>query len=163
MPPEGVSDGVIPLAQDVMKTHGVGSEGSGPFASAQSVGRSVQAGSGAIDPDGPIWHGDAFRPDAWAKVADGDPLPDAPVVLSKTQWLAERGRLGGRRAPLSLRLEPGEALDDIAADLLRFAMIALSFPKFADGRAFSTATLLRQKYRFAGELRAVGNVLSDQI
>ena len=45
----------------------------------------------------------------------------------------------------------------------RFALIALSFPKFADGRAFSTARLLREKHGFTGELRAVGAVLSDQI
>jgi uncharacterized protein (DUF934 family) len=97
------------------------------------------------------------------KPADGEPLPDAPVILSKARWLAERDRLAGRAAPLGLRIEPGESIDDLAADLGRFALIALSFPKFADGRAFSTATLLRDKHGFAGELRAVGNVLSDQI
>jgi phosphoadenosine phosphosulfate reductase len=85
------------------------------------------------------------------------------VVVSKARWLAERDRLAGRDAPLGLRIEAGEAVDDIAADLSRFALIALSFPKFVDGRAFSTARLLREKHRFAGELRAVGNVLSDQI
>ncbi len=44
-----------------------------------------------------------------------------------------------------------------------FALIALNFPKYSDGRAFSTARLLREKHGFAGELRAVGNVLNDQI
>jgi phosphoadenosine phosphosulfate reductase len=68
-----------------------------------------------------------------------------------------------RSAPLGLRLEPGEAIDDITGDLPRFALIALSFPKFSDGRAFSTARLLREKHGFTGELRAVGNVLADQI
>jgi phosphoadenosine phosphosulfate reductase len=97
------------------------------------------------------------------KAADGEPLPDAPVVLSKKRWLADRAALATRQAPLGLRLEPGETIDDIAADLSRFALIALSFPKFSDGRAFSTANLLRARHGFAGELRAVGNVLSDQI
>jgi uncharacterized protein (DUF934 family) len=119
--------------------------------------------AGEPHPDGPIWRGHAFHTDAWAKAADGEPLPDTPVILSKTRWLAEREQLAGRNAPLGIRIEPGEALDDIAADLGRFALIALSFPKFADGRAFSTATLLRDKHGFAGELRAVGNVLSDQV
>jgi uncharacterized protein (DUF934 family) len=119
--------------------------------------------SGDPNPEGPVWYGTAFHADAWVKPGDGDAIPDAPVILSKQRWLAERGRLSGRNAPLGLQLEPGETLDDIAADLARFAVIALSFPKFADGRAFSTATLLRDKHRFAGELRAVGNVLSDQI
>jgi phosphoadenosine phosphosulfate reductase len=122
------------------------------------------AASGEPDPDGPIWHGGSFHADAWAKVPDDAPLTDdAPVILSKKRWLAERDGLASRNAPLGLQLEPGEALDDIAANVPRFAMIALSFPKFADGRAFSTARLLREKHGFTGDLRAVGNVLSDQL
>jgi uncharacterized protein (DUF934 family) len=119
--------------------------------------------SGEPDPEGPIWRGTAFHTDAWMKPADGEPLPDSPVILSKTRWLAEREHLAGRNVPLGLQIEPGEAIDDLAADLGRYALIALSFPKFADGRAFSTARLLREKQGFNGELRAVGAVLSDQI
>ena len=115
------------------------------------------------EPDGPIWRGAAFHSDGWVKAADGEPLHDAAVILSKKRWVAERDWLAGRNAPLGLQIEPGETIDDLAADLGRFALIALSFPKFADGRAFSTARLLREKHGFAGELRAVGNVLSDQI
>ena len=89
------------------------------------------------------------------------PIP--PSSSPRQRWLAERDRLAGRNAPLGLQIEPGESIDDLAADLARFALIALSFPKFADGRAFSTARLLREKHGFAGELRAVGAVLSDQI
>ena len=72
-------------------------------------------------------------------------------------------QLAGRNAPLGLHLDAGERIDDIAADLAHFSLIALAFPKFSDGRAFSTARLLREKHGYAGELRAVGNVLSDQI
>jgi uncharacterized protein (DUF934 family) len=121
------------------------------------------AARGEPDPDGSIWQGSSFHKDAWGRAAESKPLPDAPVILSKTRWLAERDTLAGRNALLGLQLEPGEALDDIAVDVPRFPIIALSFPKFADGRAFSTARLLREKHGFAGELRAVGNVLSDQI
>jgi uncharacterized protein (DUF934 family) len=113
--------------------------------------------------DAPIWQDGAFRRDAWVEVADGEALPDAPALLSRRRWLAERDALPQHNAPLGLRLEPGEAIDDIAADLPRFALIALSFPKFSDGRAFSTARLLREKHGYKGELRAIGNVLSDQI
>lgn len=132
------------------------------------VERDVRAVAGAPKPDGadrdgPIWRDGAFHRDAWAKAGEGEVLPDGPVVLSKKRWLAERAALAGRNAPLGLRLEAGEAIDDIAEDLAHFTLIALSFPKFNDGRAFSTATLLRTKYGFAGELRAVGNVLADQI
>jgi uncharacterized protein (DUF934 family) len=115
------------------------------------------------DPAGAIWQDGAFRHNIWVCAVDGEPLPDAPALLPKKRWLAERDALAGRNAPLGLHLDAGERVDDIAAELAQFALIALSFPKFSDGRAFSTARLLREKYGFAGELRAVGNVLSDQI
>jgi phosphoadenosine phosphosulfate reductase len=118
---------------------------------------------GELNAEGPIWRGAAFYSDGWSKAVDGEPLPDTPVIISKGRWLAERDQLAGRNAPLGLTIEPADSLDDIAADLPRFALVLLSFPKFADGRAFSLAMLLRDKHGFAGELRAVGNVLSDQI
>jgi uncharacterized protein (DUF934 family) len=119
--------------------------------------------SADVDADATIWQDGAFHRDTWAKAVDAEPLPDTPVILSKKRWLAERATLAGRNAALGLKLEPGENLDDIAGDLAQFSVIALNFPKFSDGRAFSTATLLREKHGFRGELRAVGNVLSDQI
>ncbi|MBO0766952.1 MAG: DUF934 domain-containing protein [Hyphomicrobiaceae bacterium] len=158
--PEGVS----PLAQDVAASHGGGGGGCDPLPADQVEGSPRAIGlRGDPDPDGPIWRGSAFHTDAWVKADEGEPLPDAPVILSKKRWRAERDGVAGRNAPLGVQIEPGEALDDLAADLPRFALIALNFPKFADGRAFSTARLLREKFGFAGELRAVGNVLSDQI
>jgi uncharacterized protein (DUF934 family) len=145
------AEGVRPLAPNVSANLQRNGEGSDPFP------------TGEPDPTGLIWRGAAFHTDGWLKPADGEPLPDSPVILSKTRWLAERDRLTGRNAPLGLQIEAGEAIDDLAADLGRFALIALSFPKFADGRAFSTARLLRDKHGFTGELRAVGAVLSDQV
>ena len=115
------------------------------------------------DPNGAIWKDGAFRHDTWARAEADAALPDGPVILSKKRWLAERGQLAHRNAPLALLIEAGETIDDIAADLPRFVLIALSFPKFRDGRAFSTARLLREKHGYRGELRAVGNVLSDLI
>jgi phosphoadenosine phosphosulfate reductase len=118
---------------------------------------------GDDDTDGPIWKDGAFRPDAWARVADGEPVTNAPLIISKKRWLAERETLRARNTPLGLLLVAGEKIDDIAADLADVALIALDFPKFSDGRAFSTARLLRDKHAYTGELRAVGNVLADQI
>jgi uncharacterized protein (DUF934 family) len=119
--------------------------------------------SGDRDPAGAIWRDGAFRRDAWVKAEADAAIPEDPVILPKKRWIAERAQLANRNAPLGLHLDAGETVDDIAADLPRFALIALSFPKFSDGRAFSTARLLREKYGHTGELRAVGNVLSDQI
>jgi uncharacterized protein (DUF934 family) len=113
--------------------------------------------------DGPIWKDGAFQRDTWVRVADGEPLTDAPSIISKKRWLVERESLSVRNAPLGLLLAAGEKIDDIAADLAHFALIALDFPKFSDGRAFSTARLLRDKHGYKGELRAVGNVLADQV
>lgn len=118
---------------------------------------------GARDPAGRIWQAGAFRSDPWASAQAGEPLPDRPVIVSRARWLDERALLMGRTAPLGLRLEAGERVDDLAMDLARFSLIALAFPTFADGRAFSTARLLRDKYAYRGELRAVGNVLCDLI
>jgi phosphoadenosine phosphosulfate reductase len=118
---------------------------------------------GAPDPAGAIWQDGAFRRDAWVKADATSTLHDDPVIVPKKRWLAERDHLASRNVPLGLLISAGEPVDDIADDLSRFAIIALDFPKFSDGRAFSTARLLREKHGYAGELRAVGNVLADQI
>ncbi len=111
----------------------------------------------------PIWRDGAFRSDAWMRVGNGEPLPDGPAIITRRRWLSERDGLSARNQPLGLLIAAGERIDDVAGDLHRFALVALEFPKFSDGRAFSTARLVREKYGFAGELRAVGNVLADQI
>jgi phosphoadenosine phosphosulfate reductase len=119
--------------------------------------------TGEVDPDGLIWKEGAFRRDPWRPSPTGGEPGAAPLLLDKPRWLAERETLLSRSAPVGLCLVGGERVDDIADDLTRFALITLGFAKFSDGRAFSTARLLREKFGYGGELRAVGNVLSDQI
>ena len=65
--------------------------------------------------------------------------------------------------PVGLKLPNDADVEDIAADLSRFALIALHFPKWVDGRAYSQAHLLRARYRFAGEVRATGDVVVDML
>ena len=79
------------------------------------------------------------------------------------RWHKERDALAALPAQLGLRLPNDVAVAKIAADLDRFALIVLNFPKFTDGRAYSQARLLRARYRFSGELRAAGEVLRDQL
>ena len=86
-----------------------------------------------------------------------------PVILTLKQWTEQREALKGRNQLLGIRIEPGEALDPILPDLGRFSLIALSFPKFADGRSFSKAKMLRDEHGFSGEIRAVGDILWDQL
>ncbi|HEX2337169.1 MAG TPA: DUF934 domain-containing protein [Hyphomicrobiaceae bacterium] len=131
---------------------------------AQPGQRSAGAGLvGEADANGTLWKADAFRRDLWRRAPDSGELGVGPIIVSKARFTAERGRLVSRTAPIGLYLPSGASIDDIGADVALFSLIALDFPKFSDGRGFSTARLLREKYGFKGELRAVGNVLCDQI
>jgi uncharacterized protein (DUF934 family) len=85
------------------------------------------------------------------------------VIVSLAQWQAQRDALLQRGTPLGLRLHSDQSPEAIADDVGRFALIALEFPKFRDGRAYSYARLLRERYGFKGELRAVGDVLMEQV
>lgn len=102
--------------------------------------------------------------DPWVFVADDEPLPAAgAVVVSLGRWTAEREALLARAEPVGVRLASHERAEAIAADLDRLGLVALEFPGFRDGRAYSTARVLRERYGYRGELRAVGNVLRDQL
>lgn len=102
--------------------------------------------------------------DPWVSVADDAPLPDRrPAVVSLARWKQERDLLARREAGLGLRLGSGDPVAEIAADLAHFQLIVLVFPKFSDGRGFSAARLLRERYRFAGEVRAAGHIIPDQL
>ena len=68
----------------------------------------------------------------------------------------------GQCRQVGVRLAPDEAVEVLAYDLARIPLVALSFPKFRDGRPFSAARILRERLGFAGELRAVGDVLLEQ-
>ncbi len=104
-----------------------------------------------------------FAADGWSFVDDAAALPEGAVFVSKARWLAERATLAGRNGPVGLVLDPADRLDDVAEDLSRFAAIAVRFPKYADGRGYSLARLLRERHGYRGELRAVGDILIDQV
>ncbi len=102
--------------------------------------------------------------DTWQHVAAGEALPPAgPVVLPFERWKVERETLLARNTLLGVRLPNAQNVGELAADLGRLELIVLEFPKFVDGRAFSQARLLRERYRYRGELRATGDVLRDQL
>ncbi len=105
----------------------------------------------------------AFVDDAWHTLADGEALGDGPAILSLTAWLALGEARRGINTPVGVRLDAGEMVDAILPDLDRLSLVALSFPKFGDGRAFSKASILRGQHGFKGEIRAVGDVLWDQL
>ena len=98
-----------------------------------------------------------------ASAADAVLPATGPVIVSLERWQKERDALLGRGAPLGLKLRSDQSPEQVAADVQSFALIALEFPKFRDGRAYSYARLLRERYGFRGELRAVGEVLLEQL
>ena len=101
--------------------------------------------------------------DHWQAVADDAALPDGPVIVSLARWQRVRTALLARGEPVGVRLPNTANVADLAADLPVLALVALEFPRFADGRAHSQARLLRERYGYRGELRAVGDVLRDQL
>lgn len=116
-----------------------------------------------ITPAADVWRDGAFTPDGWIVLADDAAIPaDGGVLLPVKRYLAEAaaGTLGNK--PVGVVVAPADKVADLKPHLDAIPLIAVDFPKFNDGRGFSHAALLvRAGYR--GELRAVGNVLIDQI
>ena len=101
--------------------------------------------------------------DQWRRIADDEPVPDkGPVIVSLARWNKDRYGLAARGS-VGVVLNSDQPPARIAADLAHLDLIALEFSKFTDGRAYSYARLLRERHKFLGELRAVGNVLRDQL
>lgn len=85
------------------------------------------------------------------------------VHVPFAEFLAHRDEFMASPHPLGLLVEPGDAVEDVSGDLKRFASIAIKFPAFTDGRGYSSARLIVERYGFGKEVRAVGDVLADQI
>jgi uncharacterized protein (DUF934 family) len=94
-------------------------------------------------------------------------LPVGPLLVPLDVWRARKEELIHRNwehhEPLGVWLAPNEGPETIAGELGDFTLIAVHFPKFADGRGYSTARLLRERYGYRGELRAFGDVGQDQL
>jgi uncharacterized protein (DUF934 family) len=105
----------------------------------------------------------AYSTDAFTPVADDAALPDGPVIVSLTRFQKDRDTLLARNTPIGVRLQSSENPELLGADVSHFSLIALEFPKFRDGRAFSWARILRTRLNFTGEIRAVGDFLYDQV
>ena len=95
--------------------------------------------------------------DPWRIAAAGEapPADGAPMIPALADWLAAPGP--------AVWLAPDEAPDALLAQLDRLALIAIHFPVFTDGRGYSLARLLRDRHGYRGELRAIGDVLRDQL
>ena len=110
----------------------------------------------------------AIVEDTWTFIAkpEGEAaafaVPAGQVIIPASVWLAQKESLQTRN-DLGVWLDSDEGAELIGAEANRFPVIGVNFPVFMDGRSFSTARLLRERYGFTGELRAVGNFIRDQL
>ena len=90
-------------------------------------------------------------------------LPDGiPVIVPKALWLERRAALIAR-GDVGVWLAPADPPGSLVEDIVRLPVIAIDFPQFSDGRGYSSARLLRERYRYTGELRAIGDIQRDQL
>ncbi|WP_341938437.1 DUF934 domain-containing protein [Marinimicrobium sp. C2-29] len=103
----------------------------------------------------------------WTLMAkpDGEPaeasVPEGKVIVPLKVWQAQKDTLKSRDS-LGVWLDTDETADELGEEAREFPLVAVNFPAFADGRAFTTARMIRERYGFEGELRAVGYFLAEQ-
>ena len=112
----------------------------------------------------PLWRDGAFAEDIWTTLDDSAPLPaSGAIIVSFARWSAEGDALARRADPVGVAIVAGKDALAQLPEAAKRPLVALSFAKFGDGRAFSYAELLRERHGFSGALRAIGEVLLDEI
>ena len=104
--------------------------------------------------------------DDWQRLTDlkpEDALPSGNVIVPFAWWQANREKLIPLNGKYAVCINGGHETEEVARDLGYFKLVALEFPAFKDGRCYTHARLLRERYCYQGELRAVGDVLRDQL
>ncbi len=110
-----------------------------------------------------LWTGETFIADPWRVLADDAPFPiGGHAIVSLPRWREEQATLAALGVPIGIIVQSSETIDVETDDLARLSVVALVFPKFTDGRAYSAARRLREN-GYAGEIRATGDVLLDQL
>lgn len=106
----------------------------------------------------------AIVEDGWTHVSAGETVPaDGDVIVDLATFKAQREALSSRSGKVGVRLASSDEPEELAEEAAGLPLVAVEFPKFADGRGYTTGRLLRERFGFAGELRAVGDVLRDQL
>ena len=102
--------------------------------------------------------------DNWTFIPETENLnPTGDVTVSLTRWQQDKAQLLNHHGKCGIRLKPSDSLDDIINDLNHIELVELDFPELADGRLFSLAWLLRGRYNYQGEIRAIGHYLPEQV
>lgn len=111
----------------------------------------------------PLVKGGKIADDTFVKLADDAALPaSGDILVSADRFVKDRDALLARAGKLGVIWPNNRDMDELAPHLAKLAAVALVFPSFRDGRAYSQARLLRERYAYRGELRATGQVLRDQ-
>ena len=108
---------------------------------------------------------EAGRPveDSWVKVDDEAPLPEGiAVVVSLARFERDGDLLASRNAALGISVPSKTSPEVLAPHLDRLSLVAIQFPVSKDGRGFTIARALRERYGYKGEIRAIGHILPDQ-
>jgi uncharacterized protein (DUF934 family) len=111
----------------------------------------------------PLIRNGRLAEDRYVRVLDDAPIPDGiPAIVPAARFLADAEEILRRDAPTGVEWPNNRKVEELEPYLGRLAVIVLAFPNFKDGRGYSQARLLRERYGFSGELRAGGQILRDQ-
>jgi uncharacterized protein (DUF934 family) len=101
--------------------------------------------------------------DEWRYVAEAASDAGAPLIITFDEWQREPDTWIARGSRLGVVLSAAHKVEQLAPDLARFALIAAEFSSLSEGRGYTQARLLRERWNFQGELRATGHVRRDQL
>jgi uncharacterized protein (DUF934 family) len=105
----------------------------------------------------------AIVDDDWLYLAEAEGDAVAPLILTLAEWQNDRDQWLAQDRRLGVVLSPAHRVELLAPDLARFALIGADFSGPSEGRGYSQARMLREQWKFAGELRARGYVRRDQV
>lgn len=97
--------------------------------------------------------------DTWVHYSGEGVAPDGKIIVPLSVW--REGNFEG--CEVGVLLQPGESPSEIREDLDKIALVAINFPTFNDGRGYSYAKILRDRFGYTKEIRAIGDVMRDQL
>lgn len=101
---------------------------------------------------------------SWQVVAaDGESLPAGDILVPAAFWQQNQQLLQDHSGQVGVWIDSHEEIEEFATTVARLPVVAINFPKFVDGRGFSLARLLRERYGYIGEIRAIGHFIRDQL
>ena len=112
----------------------------------------------------PIIKDQQITENTWTFMDDDSTLTDGNVTVSLNRWSQDKEQLLKHKGQIGIRLLPGDNIETLTKeDFNAISLIELDFPVFTDGRLFSLASLIRSKHTYQGEMRAIGNYITDQV